>query len=194
MCSIYSLPSSGVRIQRPEGLKEICVLYSVFLLYCCTKFTSESWADWCIGLFLSFCVCVDDRAEEKQAEDGLPGSNTSQPSYAPCTLNTETHNSRPLISDWSSDFELLEICLGTDSLKPLTQQISDVSRVSCLGQIPNGNAAYGLLTIKYYTCFKCHSILLFLLLAVTGEQCKSRWTSGCTSITGVTAALEVPFL
>lgn len=145
---------------------------------------------------LSFFLCVCRWQSRGKTSRGW-ASWVQHKSTIICPLhteNTETHNSRPLISDWSSDFELLEICLGTDSLKPLTQQISDVSRVSCLGQIPNGNAAYGLLTIKYYTCFKCHSILLFLLLAVTGEQCKSRWTSGCTSITGVTAALEVPFL
>lgn len=112
----------------------------------------------------------------------------------------ETRDPPPLIIDWfsvelvgSSDLELLEKCLGTVSLKPLTRQIRDVSRVSsCLGQIPNGNAACGLLTIKYYWCFKCHFVLLVLLLALTGEQCKSRWTSGCTSLTGVTAAWEVP--
>lgn len=195
MCSKYSLLSLGVRIQRHKVLKETHGLYSVFLLHWVYLSGISRLMDLPLSFFV--CVCVDDWAEEKQAEDGFPGSNTSQPSHPSCTLKTGLTRHMTLIQSSQtgilfSDLELLEKYLGTVSLKLLTRQTGDVSRVSCLRQIPNGNAACGLLTIKYYLCFKCHCILLVLCLAVTGEQSKSRWTSGCTSLTGVTAALEVP--
>lgn len=167
-------------------------LYSIFLLQCCTELTCESWADWWIGLFLFVCRWLSRGKTNREWASWVQHKSTIT-----FPLHTENRTDKTMVlltTDSFSvlDLELLEKCLGTVLLKPLTQQISDVSRVSCLGQIPNGKGACGLLTIKYYSCFKCHSILLVLRLAVTVEQSKSRWTSGCTSLTGVTAALEVP--
>lgn len=157
-----------------------------------------SWLmDWTLLFFFSMCVCR--WLSKGKTSRGWAFWVQHKP-ITTCPLHTEKRTDRTRITPvlrsqtgflfrpWAFR-EMPRDCLTQTSY---TANQRCFSWVSCLGQIPNGNAAWGFLTIKYYLCFKCHSILLVLLLAVTGEQCKSRWTSGCTSFTGVTAALEVP--